>query len=242
MARSTRTHISTTIHPDSRPISVIIPAAGLGTRMKSYGPKSLIKIKNELTIIDNQLKYINKYLHKPEIIVVTGFESDKIKNHLKRRRSVRTVYNPAWETSNVVSSIGCGLAEAKNDNVLIVYGDLVFNAYAMKIPMSINSMIITDSGSYMKSDEVGCVVNSNTLEQMMYGLDDKWAQICYLTGYELKMMKELCCNTKYENYYGFEIINQIINSGGVFSTFAPKNIKITDVDTSKDLQKVKYIL
>ena len=32
--------------------SIIIPAAGMGRRMKSYGPKPLIKIGN-LTIIKN---------------------------------------------------------------------------------------------------------------------------------------------------------------------------------------------
>ena len=35
-------------------ISIIIPAAGVGRRMKSYGPKPLIKVGNS-TIIKNQI-------------------------------------------------------------------------------------------------------------------------------------------------------------------------------------------
>jgi 2-C-methyl-D-erythritol 4-phosphate cytidylyltransferase len=37
--------------------SIIIPAAGLGRRMKTYGPKSLTPIGNE-TILSKQLKII----------------------------------------------------------------------------------------------------------------------------------------------------------------------------------------
>ena len=37
-------------------LTVIIPAAGIGRRMKSYGPKSLIKIGNS-TIIKNQIRF-----------------------------------------------------------------------------------------------------------------------------------------------------------------------------------------
>jgi UDP-N-acetylglucosamine pyrophosphorylase len=38
---------------DGKELTVIIPAAGEGTRMKSYGPKSLIKIGKNLTILEN---------------------------------------------------------------------------------------------------------------------------------------------------------------------------------------------
>ena len=34
------------------PLSVIIPAAGMGNRMKSYGPKCLLPVNQQQTILD----------------------------------------------------------------------------------------------------------------------------------------------------------------------------------------------
>ena len=67
---------STYIKKISEPteIDIIIPCAGLGKRMKSYGPKPLIKIKDNKTILDNQLKIIKKFFPNPNIIMVCGFK------------------------------------------------------------------------------------------------------------------------------------------------------------------------
>ena len=37
----------------SQKYSIIIPSAGMGKRMRSYGPKSLIKITPEKNIVEN---------------------------------------------------------------------------------------------------------------------------------------------------------------------------------------------
>ena len=41
-----------------KPISVIIPAAGMGYRMRSYGPKHLISLDANQNIIQRQIKII----------------------------------------------------------------------------------------------------------------------------------------------------------------------------------------
>jgi len=38
--------------------SIIIPAAGMGYRMKSYGPKALINIHNDTTLIERQIELL----------------------------------------------------------------------------------------------------------------------------------------------------------------------------------------
>jgi UDP-N-acetylglucosamine pyrophosphorylase len=37
-------------------LSIIIPAAGVGYRMKSYGPKALIEVSKNTSIIEKQIK------------------------------------------------------------------------------------------------------------------------------------------------------------------------------------------
>ena len=220
--------------PDNRPISVIIPCAGIGNRMKSYGPKCLIKI-NDHHIIDRQLNYIHKYLYRPEIIVVTGFESKKIKSHLQSKKNLKIVENENWENGNVISSLNTGLQHATNPNVLIIYGDLVFNAWTLKAPFGISSLLIIDSSGYMKDEEVGVITNKNEVVSLMYGLPNKWAQIAYFTGNELKQLYKYCSLSTNQHKLGFEGINHILNCNGQFVAYSPKRMKAMDIDSSKDL-------
>lgn len=233
---------SNPIHsPDTRRISIIIPAAGLGTRMKSYGPKSLIKIKDSTTIIENQLKYIFKYFYKPQVILVTGFKSEKIRNLLSNRR-IEIVENEAWETTNVGHSIALGMSKIKHKNVILLNGDLVFNAWTLKVPFGMYSMMLVDKLGYMKDEEVGCLIANSNVINVMYDLPDKWAQIVYFTGKELELLKWHLARYEYSYHYTFEIINSIIADGGKFFAHSPPRMKITDIDSSKDLDLIPEIL
>ncbi len=235
-------NVAPTISHDHRPISVVIPAAGFGSRMKSYGPKPLLQIKENLTIIDNQLKYIYKYLYKPEIVLVTGYESRLVESTVKKYKNLTVVNNEDWETTNVVSSIGIGLNHAEHENVLVIYGDLVFNAWTLKVAMGPYSFVLADKKGYMKKEEVGCIVQSNMLENMMYGLDIKWAQIAYFTGFELELLKKFATDKNYNMCYGFEIINQILGLGGKFAVYSNPRMKIMDIDSSRDLNRIEEII
>jgi len=70
----------------------------------------------------------------------------------------------------------------------------------------------------------------------VYGVQDKWAQIIYLSAADIKIYKELCeVNSK---YLDFEIYNQIINKGSVFYIVRILH-HIMDVDSTKDLEIAK---
>ena len=59
-------------------LTVIIPAAGIGHRMKSYGPKCLLPFNQQDTIITKTISNLQKIYPFSEIITVVGFEADKI--------------------------------------------------------------------------------------------------------------------------------------------------------------------
>ena len=60
------------------PLTVIIPIAGIGHRMKSYGPKCLLQINSKETIIQKSIDTVKQVYPYVEIIVVVGFEADKV--------------------------------------------------------------------------------------------------------------------------------------------------------------------
>jgi choline kinase len=220
---------------------IIIPAAGMGRRMKSYGPKALISVRENLTIIDNQLKIIKQIFAKSRIILVCGFQCDKLMSSTPN--DIIKLENEKYEESNVIRSIGIGLRASLSNKVIIIYGDLVFNKQALNNSFDTESTLIIDSSDSMPYESIGCIVNDqNNIEHTFYDIPNKWGQILYLTNKELDLMKKVSWNRDNKQMFGFEAINEIIKHGGKFRAVSPKNAKIIDVDTSKDIEKARQII
>ena len=222
-------------------VSVIIPAAGMGRRMKSYGPKPLIKIGIS-TIIKNQVSLLKSYIPNSNIILVCGFRAEKLMNETPSH--ILKVENELYEQTNVVRSIAMGLRISGDcSKVMVVYGDLVFNSETLRsISFKESSIIVTDST--MGVDEVGCIIDESdqTLTNLMYDLPEKWGQISVFVNKELELLKQLCWDEKNNTKFGFEIINQILEKGGKFKCVQNSKIKIVDIDSSKDIPRAKEIL
>lgn len=230
-------HIASTKLPNKKEkYTIVIPAAGQGSRMLTYGPKSMIKLNNNATVLSRQIEMIDKIVNIYDIILVIGFQADKIRNKIPDY--LTCIINQDYEKNNVVASIGLGLAKVKTDKVIVMYGDLVFNQAMLEAPMSYESMLLLGN---MKTDEIGCTIDNNYVKQLCYDLPNKWAQIMFLTGKELELISSLSREPINKNMYGFEIINEAINKGGKFKAFAPKNGKIIDIDSSKDIIAAKRI-
>lgn len=216
--------------------SIIIPGAGLGQRMKSYGPKPLIEIKKNLTILDNQLNIINKSFPKKQIVLVGGFESKILFD--KSPRNLVKVENERFENTNVVRSLALGLRAAINKRVLIIYGDLIFNQEIF------NAIKLDNSGIFlstrMKNEEVGCTLHNDFAQNFLPDIKNKWAQIVFLKGKELELFRDFCFNKNNEVCFGFEALNHIINNRGKLKII--KSVECADIDSSKDFKIIRKIL
>lgn len=218
-------------------LSVIIPAANYGRRMKAYGPKCLIEINAE-TILDRQIRLIREvYDSNTDIILVCGYETDNIRQ--RYRHLVRIVENPDYATTNISKSIKLGLDATRKDNILIVYGDLVFNMSALTLPTNETSSLICPRD--ISSNEVGATVVDGYISQFSYGLPQRWGQITYLTGENLKFFRSIVQYEHRRNYYGFELLNIMLNKGYRIKAVEPKGLKIVDVDHVRDIKKAKLI-
>lgn len=220
-------------------LTIIIPAAGVGRRMKSHGAKPLIEISSTETVINRQINIFKKQYPKSEIIVVVGFQADKIIKHLPL--GIKIIENELYEETNVVRSIGMALRIASNPNILIVYGDLVFNIATLNNLTSNNSAVIIDSHGQIDSEEVGLTIIDENVTYFSYNLDIKWGQIAFITGYELDLFKTIVCNKEKRKLHTFEIFNTIIEAGGRFKAIEPKYMKIKEIDSFKDIELARKI-
>ena len=214
-------------------LSIIIPAAGTSKKMKSYGSRSLIELKNGQNVIYRQLSILSEVYPQAEIIVVLGFEAFKVLKHIPK--NVRVVINHSYEETSAVYSILLGLINAVNDNVLIVYGDLVFNHDAVDNIPSDTSTVIVDSNNQLHVDEIGVVINDEQVSYFSYGVPVKWSQILYLTGKELEAFKVLALTKEKQKMFPFEVMNEVIEKIGNIPTLENKNARIVEIDIIKNV-------
>jgi HAD superfamily hydrolase (TIGR01450 family) len=106
----------------------IILAAGSGSRIsnKFNQPKCLIKI-NQKTILDYQIESFI-FAGIKEVIIVTGYKSEKIKDHVKKFRSkikIKLILNSQYSTTNNMYSAHLAIKEIGPTSVVLCNGDVV---------------------------------------------------------------------------------------------------------------------
>ncbi|MBU1674081.1 phosphocholine cytidylyltransferase family protein [Patescibacteria group bacterium] len=108
-------------------MKVIIPAAGQGTRLRPLTddrPKCMVELEGK-PIIEHQLE-VFKEKGIDDVNVITGYMEEKIDYP-----GIKKFRNPDYETTNMVSSIFCA-EEVMDDDLIISYGDIVYNGEVLE--------------------------------------------------------------------------------------------------------------
>lgn len=223
-------------------LSIVVPAAGLGIRLRSNRSKSLTQFDDGEFLYEKQLNTIKQIFPNNEIIYVVGFQANKIKRKLEKE-NVTVILNKEFENTNAAYSIGLGLKNTSHDNALIIYGDLFFNANVLRdIEGSGNSSFIVTNRNTMEQDEVGYLALGNTVTRMNYGFDIRWSQIMYLKHFEKQQFAREAKKTENRNMLGFEVLNNIIGHGAEFDVIeSNKNSFVCDIDSQRDLDKINKV-
>ena len=150
-------------------MQAVILAAGKGTRMGIKDtPKCLLKIGNK-TIIEHQIDYLRNIGCK-KILVVTGYNSNKIKNTLGN--SAEYVLNKNFETSNNMYS----LWEAQNfivDEFVCVYGDLFFHKKILEKCVLSEGDIVLAVERNLRAETMKVKIENNKIIQVNKEIDSK---------------------------------------------------------------------
>ena len=140
-------------------MQAVILAAGKGTRMGiKDAPKCLLKIGNK-SIIEHQVNYLRNIGCK-KILVVTGYNSNKIKNTLGN--SAEYIFNKNFENSNNMYSLWlCRDTISFSKHTFISNADVVFDKTIVKrIVDNLGDYIVCDKGLY-NDESMKITLNSN---------------------------------------------------------------------------------
>lgn len=112
-------------------MKAIILAAGIGSRLGDVTkttPKCLINIGGKI-IAEYQIEALNAN-NITDISIVIGHQAEKVKNALKNKK-VKLYLNKDYDKTGMLESLFCAKEEL-NDDIIMLYGDVVFKADLIK--------------------------------------------------------------------------------------------------------------
>lgn len=216
------------------PIQVVILAAGASSRTRSYEPRCLLKY-NGKTVLDSQLEAVSRNIPKAEVLIVSGVENSRLLKKLDRK--VKTVENSRHESTNSGESLRLGFNASSCRQFLFIHGDLILDEDFFKKINFDESFVLVDSGGKFDSKEVGAAVSDGLLSSFCYNLPLKWCQIAFLAQRETRILERLLWKDGLDTTYllSYEVINAVIENGGIFKYIEIGNKFIKEVDSLKDL-------
>lgn len=232
-------------------MKIIILVAGMGSRLGVTSPKPLTLLSNNETLLGRQIDLISRTfgLADSEVILVTGFGSQEIKNSFP---SLRTVFNPEFSSTNTAKSLLLGLEDVVDD-VLWFNGDLFYTAevlesVAKSVYNQIENLVFYKLGNL---DEEAMKVafethsrNENVTEigKQLEGLSAEAIGINFVHKSYLQIFKDTLNKVSLTSYYE-EAINTSVAQGELhFRAVDLGSGFIKEIDFQIDLLEVNSFL
>lgn len=105
-------------------MKIVILAAGIGSRLGNPLPKPLTVLKNGKSIMQLQIENISACFNAENIMTVVGFKKEVV---MEAFPNSLYVYNPKFDQTNTSKSLLLALKKARNEGVLWMNGDVVFD-------------------------------------------------------------------------------------------------------------------
>ena len=153
-------------------MKALILNSGLGHRMgvlTSEHPKCMTEISHHNTILSRQLRQCVEYGIE-EVIMTTGYY-DKILidycNFLHLPLKISFVNNPVYDKTNYIFSIYCAKDYLKDDDIILMHGDLVFeNQVFEAVVESPDSCMTVSSTLPLPEKDFKAVIKDGRIEKV----------------------------------------------------------------------------
>lgn len=224
--------------------------AGKGSRLHPLTldyPKSLYKLDKETTILKRMVSLIKKYDEDEEIVVVVGFEGEKIKSEMA---DVKYIDNPFFEVTNSIASLWFAKEYLDREQIVLINGDIVADERMVKeiiCKPTVKPKVCIDS-SIKNNGDYNVQINGETVLVMSKDMDEYYGEYAGITklernsGRELKKNVELMVrNGMYNQWYENALVKMIFNEDFTLYYDDVREYKWTEVDCVEDMLLAKQI-
>ena len=230
-------------------MKALILNSGLGQRMgviTNEHPKCMTEISPKNTILSRQLRQLVSF-GVEEVVMTTGYYNKVLVDycealHLPLRFTF--VNNPLYDKTNYIYSIYCAKEQLKDDDILLMHGDLVFESLVMEtvIDSPVSCMTVSSTLPLPEKD-FKAVVREGRIEKVgIEFFDDAMAaQPLY------KILKEdwlvwlnnieKFCESDNRKVYAENAFNEVSDQCKIYPCDV-KDMLCAEIDTPEDLEIV----
>ena len=227
-------------------MKALILNSGLGRRMgvlSSEHPKCMTEVSHNNTILSRQLRQLFEYGIK-EVVMTTGYY-DKVLidycNFLQLPLKITFVNNPVYDKTNYIYSIYCAREFLKDDDIVLMHGDLVFeNLVFETVINSPESCMAVSSTLPLPEKDFKAVIKDGLIEKVGIEFFDNAMAAQPL--YKLKIADWLVwlkaienfCEADNVNCYAEKAFNEVSDKC-IIKPLDVKDMLCSEIDTPDDL-------
>lgn len=227
-------------------MTYIILAAGKGQNLHpltlNYA-KTSYKLDENTTVLQHTVRSIRKYDKEAEIVVVTGYLGEKIKEELIDV-NVTFVNNPFYETTNSIASVWFARDYFERENVTIIHGDAIFDDYLTEnyLVKKTNYPYVLVDKSVEKLGAYNAVVKNGQVLVMSRKLESFDAKYCCMTKLDAvssrlvkKEVDNMINSNMYNLYFEDSMVQMIMFQNFQLNCVDVDGHKWSEVDSVDDL-------
>lgn len=219
---------------------MVILAAGIGSRLKENLPKAMVHIDEDRTILDQQLENLEKLVELEDIVIVVGFKKELI---MEKHPDLSYIYNREYRETNTSKSLLLALKKIKNDDILWLNGDIVFEGEILcSIQEKTRENLVFVNNSRVSDEEVKYTLNKEGyIKEISKSVENPLGEAVGINFIKKENLEEFSsCLEICENMDYFEKGIEFAIERGI--KFLPVDVEdnfCTEVDFQNDLQEVK---
>lgn len=230
-------------------MKALILNSGLGHRMGQITkehPKCMTEISYEDTILSRQLRQLVSF-GITDVVMTTGYYDQVLVDYcdsLHLPLKFTFIKNPLYSETNYIYSIYCAKEQLKDDDIVLMHGDLVFESQIMKeVIENKNSCMAISSTLPLPQKDFKAVVTDKRIEKVGIEFFDNAvaAQPLY------KILKEdwliwlqnieKFCEAGNRKCYAENAFNEVSNRCKIYPCDV-ENMLCAEIDTPEDLEVV----
>ena len=230
-------------------MKALILNSGLGHRMgviTKEHPKCMTEISAHNTILSRQLRQLVSFGIE-EVVMTTGYYDQVLVDYCKRLHlplKFTFVNNPVYDSTNYIYSIYCAKEQLKDDDIILMHGDLVFENLVMEAAVNSEvSCMAVSSTLPLPEKDFKAVVKDGRIEKVGIEFFDNAmaAQPLY------KILKddwlvwlaniEKFCQSDNRKVYAENAFNEVSDQCKIYPCDV-KDMLCAEIDTTEDLEVV----
>ena len=234
-------------------MKALILNSGLGSRMKWHTkehPKCMTDLINGESILSRQLSLLQAYGVK-DVVITTGYYDQVLMDYCKELNmdlNITFVKNSLYDCTNYIYSIYCARDIVKDEDIVLLHGDLVFDESVLE--MALNSpkscMTVSTTAPLPEKDFKAVLVGDKIVKVGIEFFDDAvTAQPLYKlnkTDWNVWLDKIVeFCENDVRKCYAENAFNQVSDRCEVFTVDVLDKL-CAEIDTPEDLTKIVELL